>query len=144
MYNKLPRVIRDYLRQSGQIIVCNNWFKLIQFNKWLNMENIEEDSKNNLKFNGISREWYFHNIELYNCYNTFAVISQIKNMIGKESRILTEIRPEEEKKEVEWMDYQGIIDELATIIKIVAPLALTLRVNAMGCKIYIIGYVRRL
>lgn len=81
MYNKLPRVIRDYLRQSGQIVLCNNWFKAIQVNKELNMENVTEDSKNNIDYSGIKWQIFFHNPELYESYDTFAVISQIKGLM---------------------------------------------------------------
>lgn len=86
MYNKLPRVIRDYLRQSGQIILCNNFLKAIQVNKRLNMEDIEENSKNNLVWKGCKLEIYFHTIELYESYNTFAVISQIQGLMNGELR----------------------------------------------------------
>lgn len=88
MYNKLPRVIRDYLRQSGEIVICNNFFKVIQINKILNMDGIEEDSKNNLQYNGIKWNIFFHTIELYESYDTFAVISQIKGLLNKELRRL--------------------------------------------------------
>lgn len=88
MYNKCPRVIRDYLRQSGQIILCNNWFKAIQVNKLLNMDDIEENSKNNLVWHGCRLDWFFHTIDLYECYNTFAVISQIKGLLNKDLRRL--------------------------------------------------------
>lgn len=90
MYNKLPRVIRDYLRQSGQIILCNNFFKSIQINKRLNMENIEENSKNNLVWQGCKLEYFFHTIELYEAYNTFAVISQIQGLMNKDLRRIEE------------------------------------------------------
>lgn len=86
MYNKLPRVIRDYLRQSGQIIMCNNFMKAIQINKRLNMENVEENSKNNLIWHGCKLEIFFHTIELYEAYNTFAVITQIQGLLNKELR----------------------------------------------------------
>lgn len=86
MYNKCPRVIRDYLRQSGQIIMCNNFMKAIQINKRLNMENVEENSKNNLIWHGCKLEIFFHTIELYEAYNTFAVITQIQGLLNKELR----------------------------------------------------------
>lgn len=86
MYNKLPRVIRDYLRQSGQIILCNNFFKAIQINKRLNMEDIEENSKNNLVWQGCKLEIFFHTIDLYERYNTFAVITQIQGLLNKDLR----------------------------------------------------------
>lgn len=86
MYNKLPRVIRDYLRQSGQIILCKNYFKAIQVNKRLNMEDIEENSKNNLVWQGCKLEIFFHTIDLYERYNTFAVITQIQGLLNKDLR----------------------------------------------------------
>jgi len=88
MYNKLPRVIRDYLRQSGQIVICSNFYKVIQINKWLQMENIEEDSKNNLDYKGVSWQIFFHTIELYESYDTFAVISQIQGLLNGNLRRL--------------------------------------------------------
>lgn len=84
MYNRLPRVIRDYLRQSGQIIICSNFMKVIQINRWLNMENVEEDSKNNLDYSGCHWEIFIHTIELYESYDTFAVISQIQGLMKGE------------------------------------------------------------
>lgn len=86
MYNRLPRVIRDYLRQSGQIIICGNFMKAVQINRRLNMENIEEDSKNNLSYKGCSWEIFIHTIELYESYDTFAVISQIQGLMKGEIR----------------------------------------------------------
>lgn len=88
MYNKLPRVIRDYLRQSGTIILCNNFFNSIQINKRLNMKDIEENSKNNLVWSGCKLEIFIHTIELYESYNTFAVISQIQGLMQGELRRL--------------------------------------------------------
>lgn len=84
MYNRLPRVIRDYLRQSGQIIICSNFMKAIQINRWLNMKNVEEDSKNNLDYSGCHWEIFIHTIELYESYDTFAVISQIQGLMKGE------------------------------------------------------------
>lgn len=90
MYNKLPRVIRDYLRQSGEIILCNNIFNSIQINKRLNMDAIEENSKNNLVWQGCRLEIFFHTVELYTRYNTFAVITQIQGLLNKNLRRVSE------------------------------------------------------
>lgn len=95
MYNKNPRVIRDYLRQSGQIIVCHNFLKLLQWNLILNMENVEEDSKNNLSYKGARLEWFFHNVELYESYDTFATISQIKGLLKEPLRNLESLGKEQ-------------------------------------------------
>lgn len=58
--------------------------KAIQVNRRLNMENIEEDSKNNLSYKGCSWEIFIHTIELYESYDTFAVISQIQGLMKGE------------------------------------------------------------
>lgn len=84
MYNRMPRMIRDYLRQSGEIIIASNMFKFLQINKRLDMENVEEDSKNNLVYKGVQWEIFFHTIEMYESYDTFAVISQIQGLMKGE------------------------------------------------------------
>ncbi len=81
MFNKLPKFIRDYLIQSGQIIVCNNFFKVIQWNKWVDMETVKEDSKGTMIYTKAKIKWFIHNKELYESYDTFAVISQIKGLM---------------------------------------------------------------
>lgn len=81
MFNKLPKFIRDYLMQSGQVIVCNKIFKVIQINKWVDMESIQEDSKGVLIFKRAKLEWFIHTKELYESYDTFAVISQIQGLM---------------------------------------------------------------
>lgn len=81
MFNKLPKFIRDYLIQSGQIIVCNNFFKVIQWNKWVEMETVKEDSKGAMIYEKARIQWFIHNKELYESYDTFAVISQIKGLM---------------------------------------------------------------
>lgn len=52
------------------------------------MEDIEENSKNNLVWHGCKIDWFFHTVELYQCYNTFAVISQIQGLLNKDLRRL--------------------------------------------------------
>lgn len=81
MFNKLPKFIRDYLIQSGQIIVCNNFFKVIQWNKWVEMETVKEDAKGAMIYEKAHIQWFIHNKELYESYDTFAVISQIKGLM---------------------------------------------------------------
>lgn len=100
MYNKLPRVIRDYLRQSGQIILCNNWFKILQVNKRLNMDNVDEDSKNNLSYKGCKWEVFSHSRQLYEDYNTYAIITQIQGLLRKDLRNLDTLG--NERKEIDY------------------------------------------
>lgn len=79
LYNKCPKVVRDYLLQTGQIIFCENHF-FIQINKFVKMEDAEETSNLKLKCTIKKFDWFFHTVELYNSYETFAVISQIKGL----------------------------------------------------------------
>lgn len=81
MYDRLPKFIREYLVQSGQIILCNKIFNVIQINKWAEMEEVEEDSKNAIILHKVKLKYFIHTIDLYESYDTYAVISQIKNMM---------------------------------------------------------------
>lgn len=81
MFNKLPKFIRDYLIQSGQVILCNKIFNYIQINKWVDMESVKENNKGELEFTRNKIKWYIHTKELYESYDTFAVISQIQGLM---------------------------------------------------------------
>lgn len=81
MFNKLPKFIRDYLIQSGQIIVCNNYLKIIQWNKRVDMETVKENSKGEMEYTKCKIEWFIHTKELYESYDTFAVITQIQGLM---------------------------------------------------------------
>ena len=81
MFNKLPKFIRDYLMQSGQVIVCNIIFKTIQINRWVDMESIKENSKGELEFSRCKIKFFFHTKELYEDFDTYAVITQIQGLM---------------------------------------------------------------
>lgn len=81
MYNYLPKFIRKYLLQSGKIILCNNYLKVIQINKEVEMESIEENSDGTFSYEKAKFTWYIHTKELYESYDTYAVISQIQGLI---------------------------------------------------------------
>lgn len=76
-FSKLPRLIRDYILQNGQLVYCNKikFTKFLQLNKYLNMDTTNVDSNNNLKPDTEYYEWFFHTKELYECYDTRALIS---------------------------------------------------------------------
>lgn len=81
LYNKLPRMVRDYLRLSGQIVFCNKVLGGITILQYVDMETCEENSKNNLDYRIKSFDWFFHTIELYESYDTNAVVSQVKSLL---------------------------------------------------------------
>lgn len=82
LYNKCPKMIRDYLRLSGQIIFCHKILAGITLNRYVDMETAQENSSLKLEYKLKKIEWYFHTIELYECYDTHAIVSQIKALIN--------------------------------------------------------------
>lgn len=81
MFDRLPKFIRSYIIQSGQIVICKKYFKVVQINKYCDMEEVTEDSKNVLLYKKAKLKWFIHTKELYESYDTFAVISQIKGLM---------------------------------------------------------------
>lgn len=84
LYNKCPKVVRDYLRLSGQIIFCGKILKGITLNRYVDMDNCTENSNIKLEYKLKRIDWFFHTIELYESYDTKAVIQQIKSIIKYE------------------------------------------------------------
>lgn len=80
LFNRLPKFIRDYLIQSGQIIVCKKYLGCIQVNKWLDMETVEEE-KGDAVYKKCKIKWFIHTPKMYEQYDTFAVISQIQGLM---------------------------------------------------------------
>lgn len=81
LFNYLPKFIRVYLIQSGQIYMCKNYFKVIQINKKIDMETITTNSDGTFEYKKAEIQWYIHTKELYESYNTFAVITQIQGLM---------------------------------------------------------------
>lgn len=86
IYSKCPKTVREYLRLNGQIILCTRLMAGTTLLKYVDMTTCDEDSKNNLKCKIEKWKFYFHTIELYESYDTFAIISQIKNLIKREDK----------------------------------------------------------
>lgn len=82
LYNKCPKVVRDYLRLSGQIIFCHKILKGITLNRYVDMDTCQENSNLKLDYKLSHIDWFFHTIELYESYDTHAVITQIKSLIN--------------------------------------------------------------
>lgn len=81
LFNYLPKFIRKYLIQSGQIVMCKKYFKVIQVNKLIDMETIKEMDNGTFTYEKCKHKWYIHTKELYESYDTFAVISQIQGLM---------------------------------------------------------------
>lgn len=87
LYNKCPKVVRDYLRLSGQIIFCGKILKGITLNRYVDMETCMENSNLKLDYKLKKIDWFFHTVELYESYDTKAVIQQIKSIIKYEKGV---------------------------------------------------------
>lgn len=100
MYNKLPKVIRDYLRLGGQIIYCKKLLPGLTINSFVDMESVEETANLKLSCKISHWEYFIHTIEMYESYDTFAVITQIKQLMKLQTKadIKTEIKKIKEMK----------------------------------------------
>lgn len=82
LYNKCPKMVRDYLRLSGQIIFCHKLIPGLTLNRYIDMTTAEENSSLKLEYKLKMIDWYFHTVELYESYDTHAIVSQIKALIN--------------------------------------------------------------
>lgn len=82
IYSKCDKTVRDYFRENGQVVFCFRVFPGITIQKFIDMDSVKEDSKNQLVYEHCKNKIFFHSPELYESYDTFKVIKQIKN-IGK-------------------------------------------------------------
>lgn len=78
MFSKIPKALRDYILQSGEIVMCKKlkFFKILQILQVLNMDETDEQN-GELRPKTAYFDWYIDTEELYKCYDTFAIISMI-------------------------------------------------------------------
>lgn len=91
IYSKCPKMIRDYLRLAGQIIYCQKIIPGMTLIKFVNMETCKETSNLSLDYEVKYTEWFFHTIDMYELYETKAVISQIKSLMKKKEGVSNEL-----------------------------------------------------
>lgn len=84
LFSRMLKPIREFIIQSGNVIVCKNVLKVIQINKYVDMESVKEDNKNGLQYTKAKLKWFIHTKEDYERYDTYAVISQIKGLMKGE------------------------------------------------------------
>lgn len=83
-FNKMPKFIRDFIIQNGQIIQCKKILWILQINKIVDMESVQENAKGQMEYKKAKIKWWIHTKEDYESYDTFAVISQIKGLMEGE------------------------------------------------------------
>lgn len=62
LYNKCPKVVRDYLRLSGQIIFCHKMLRGITLNRYVDMTTCQENSNLKLDYKLSHIDWFFHTV----------------------------------------------------------------------------------
>lgn len=68
VFMRLAKPLREQIKD---VVLCKNWFGLIQHNKLIDgLTATEENGKLNADVMG--NYWWFHRPELYSCYDTFA------------------------------------------------------------------------
>lgn len=65
--------------QTHDAVACKCFFGLIQYNKLIDGESIDEDSTGKLKYHTKKRNLFFHDTDLYNYYDTYAKMKRYNN-----------------------------------------------------------------
>lgn len=74
VYMRMAKPLRE---QVKNIVLCKNWFGLVQHNQLIDgFSAVEENGK--LKCTVIKNQWFFHSSELYACYDTYSKMKRYK------------------------------------------------------------------
>lgn len=74
VYMRMAKPLRE---QVKNIVLCKNYFGLIQHNKLIDgFSAVEENGK--LKCDVIKNQWFFHSAVLYGCYDTYSKMKRYK------------------------------------------------------------------
>lgn len=75
--------------QTNNCVACKCFFGLIQYNKLIDGESIDSTSDGKLSYKVIKRNLFFHDIDLYRYYDTYAKMKRYNNeWTGKPSIIV--------------------------------------------------------
>lgn len=69
VYSRMAKPLREQVRN---IVMCNNFFGLIQFNKFIDAFRTAETSSGKLKVTVRKRLLFFHRTKIYKAYDTYA------------------------------------------------------------------------
>ncbi|MGN1358447.1 MAG: ATP-binding protein [Bacilli bacterium] len=85
VYGRLAKPLREQIKN---VVLCKNYFGLIQFNDLIDGFNtIEKDGT--LETDSIKRYFWFHSPLLYKCYDTYAKMNRYKKEWNGHSRVNT-------------------------------------------------------
>lgn len=83
LYRKVQKILRDYILLNGQIVDCKCFIPGSTVYYFYDMDSVKEDSRINLVGDYKSRDILIHTPELYEAYDSFAVVCSIKDMAKK-------------------------------------------------------------
>ena len=81
IYSKVQKVLREYMLQNGDIVVCKKLFPGFTYYMYYDMDSVEEVSGSKLKGRFRSFNFLIHSPELYEAYDSHAVVSNIKSLL---------------------------------------------------------------
>lgn len=83
VYMRMAKPLREQIRN---IVLCKNWFGLIQHNKLIDGDKtVEKDGK--LETTTVRNYWWFHSPKLYGCYDTFAKMRRYNKLWNGRERV---------------------------------------------------------
>lgn len=74
VYMRMAKPLRE---QVKDIVLCKNYFKILQYNQLIDGFNSYEEA-GKLKSDVVQKEWWFHSPELYKMYDTYAKMRRYK------------------------------------------------------------------
>lgn len=81
LYSKVQKVLREYVCQNGDIVLCKKLFPGFTYYMKYDMETVEETSTVKLKGKFKSFDFLIHSPELYEAYDSHAVVSSVKGLL---------------------------------------------------------------
>lgn len=81
IYSKVQKVLRDYIIQNGDIVLCKKLLPGFTYYMYYDMSTIEETSTTKLKGKFKRYDYLVHSPELYSAYDSKAVVSSVKGLL---------------------------------------------------------------
>ena len=76
LYSKVPKILRDYILQNGNIVLCKKLVPGFTYYMYYDMSTIEETTNIKLKGKFKKFNYLFHSPELYQAYDSHAIVSR--------------------------------------------------------------------
>lgn len=81
LYNKTPKVLRDFILQNGDIVICKRLFPGFTYYMYYDMSTITETSRITLEGKFKRFDYCVHTPELYKAYDTSCVVSSVAGLL---------------------------------------------------------------